>query len=437
MKLISLPILSSVLLAAHFSRTQNDWLVLLSLLFPFILFIRKRWILRIYQTYLVAGGIIWIERVFYYAQLRESQGRPWVRIAVILSVMALLTLVSSLIFEKKKIQRHYSEHSTKGKRPYLPSYFASLLTASLLTVVHVKVTPPVLLLERFFPGSGIIEVILLAIYAGWITEKMLDAKISSKIRSRIWLLFSAVFFSQFILGLMGVEKCLMTGKLHLPIPAMIIAGPVSRGRITFMLILFVVTALLIGAAWCSHLCYLGSWDYLSSRQTHHPGSLPKKSRLLRIGIFMAAILAAILFRIFGLTSAAATGTAIVYGIAGVGVMAFISRKNGVMTHCVIYCPIGLAANLIGRLSPFRIRFKNTCDDCGACHYSCRYDALTESHIQKRKTGLTCTLCGDCIPSCSKSALRYGFFGLSPETARTIFIVAIISLHAVFLGVARI
>jgi ferredoxin len=437
MKLIALPILSSVLLAAHFSRAQNDWLVLLSLLFPFILFIRKRWILRIYQTYLIAGGIIWIERVFYYAQLRESQGRSWVRLAVILSIVALLTLLSSLIFEKKKIKVHYAVLSAEGKRPYLPSYFAFLLTASLLAVVHMKVTPPVLLLERFFPGSGIIEVVLLAIYAGWITEKMLDAKISSKIRSRIWLLFSAVFFSQFILGLVGVEKCLMTGKLHLPIPALIIAGPISRGRITFMLILFVVTALLVGSAWCSHLCYIGSWDYLSSRQTRHPRDLPKKSRLLRIGIFIAVILAALLFRIFELISTAVTGIAIIYGIAGIGVMVFISRKNGVMTHCVIYCPIGLAANLIGRLSPFRIRFKNTCDDCGACHYSCRYDALTESHIKKRKPGMTCTLCGDCIPSCNKSALRYGFFGLSPETARTIFIVAVISLHAVFLGVARI
>jgi ferredoxin len=437
MKLIVLPILSSVVLAAHFSRAQNDWLALLSLLFPLVLFFRKKWILRIYQTYLLAGGIIWIERVFHYAQLRESQGRSWVRLAVILSAVAVFTLLSALILERKKIQSHYSEQSAEDKKPHLPSSIAFLLTASLLTVVHLKVTPPVLLLERFFPGTGFIEVVLLALYAGWITEKMLDAKTSPKIRSRVWLLFSAVFFSQFLIGLMGVEKCLMTGKLHLPIPAMIIAGPISRGRITFMLILFVITALLIGAAWCSHLCYIGSWDYLSSRHTRRPRDLPQKSRWLRTGIFLAVILAALLFRIFGLTSTAMTGIALAYGILGVCVMILISRKNGVMTHCVIYCPIGLAANLIGRLSPFRIRFKKTCDDCGACHYSCQYDALTKSHIHKRKPGLTCTLCGDCIPSCSKNALEYGFFRLQPETARTIFIVVVIALHAIFLGVARI
>lgn len=426
-----------MLLAAHFSRAQNDWLALFSLLFPFILFIRKRWTLRIYQTYLIVGGLIWIERIFYYARLRESQEQPWVRLAIILSLVALFTWISALLLEKKKIQKVYTEKSAGRDRPYLPSYSAFLLTAILLTIVHWKVTPPILLLERFLPGSGMIEVALLAIYAGWVTEKMLDPKISSRIRSRIWTLFSVVFFSQFILGLAGLEKCLMTGKLHLPIPAMIIAGPISRGRITFMLILFVVTALLVGAAWCSHLCYIGSWDYLSSRHIRHPKALPKWSQSLRIGIFTAVILTAFLFRLFGLASTAVTAVAIAYGIAGVGVMVFISRKNGVMTHCVIYCPIGLAANLVGRLSPFRIRFKNTCDDCGACRYSCRYDALNESQIKRRKPGLTCTLCGDCISSCSKEALKYGLFGLSAETARTIFLVLIVSLHSVFLGVARI
>ncbi|UCE22321.1 MAG: 4Fe-4S binding protein, partial [Candidatus Aminicenantes bacterium] len=388
-------------------------------------------------TYLLVGGIIWIERIFYYVQLRESQEQPWVRLAGILFLVAVFTWPSALFWAKKKIQKSYAKKSAGRDRPYLPSYSVFLLTAILLTIIHWKVKPPILLLERFLPGSGMIEVALLAIYAGWITEKMLDPKISSKIKSHIWTLFSVVFFSQFILGLAGLEKCLMTGKLHLPIPAMIIAGPISRGRITFMLILFIVTALLVGAAWCSHLCYIGSWDNLSSRHIRRPNALPKWNQSLRIGIFTAIILAAFLFKLFGLTSTVGTAVAIAYGIAGVGVMIFISRKNGVMTHCVIYCPIGLAANLIGRLSPFRIRFKNTCDDCGACRYSCRYDALNEKQIKKRKPGLTCTLCGDCIPSCSKEDLKYGFFGLSAGTARTIFLVVIVSLHAVFLGVARI
>ena len=229
----------------------------------------------------------------------------------------------------------------------------------------------------------------------------------------------------------------MTGRLHLPVPALIVGGPLYRGEGFFMVLLFGATLLLVGPAWCSHLCYVGSWDNLISRRTRVPKVLPNKSQMLRVAIFLAIGVAALLFRLSELASTTVTTVAIVYGIAGVVVMVLISRKNGVMTHCVVYCPIGLAANLIGRLSPFRIRFGSDCDDCGACHYSCRYDALNEEHIQRRKPGITCTLCGDCLSGCSKGALKYGLFGFSPKTARIIFLVVVVSLHAVFLGVARI
>ena len=122
---------------------------------------------------------------------------------------------------------------------------------------------------------------------------------------------------------------------------------------------------------------------------------------------------------------------------GVGVMVFISRKKGIMTHCVTYCPIGLAANLLGRLSPFRLRIGDSCSECSACAPACRYDALTERDIKKRRPGLTCTLCGDCRASCKEDAIQYRFFKLKPRTARMLFYVLVITFHAVFLGVARI
>ncbi|HDJ22855.1 MAG TPA: 4Fe-4S binding protein [Candidatus Aminicenantes bacterium] len=59
---------------------------------------------------------------------------------------------------------------------------------------------------------------------------------------------------------------LMTGKLHLPVPALILAGPIYRGTLSFMLILFLVTIVLVGPAWCSHLCYVGAWDDIACRR---------------------------------------------------------------------------------------------------------------------------------------------------------------------------
>ncbi len=435
-KILILPILSSVLLAAHFSRIQQDWLALLTLLFPFILLIKKKWIIRIYQIYLVFGGIIWIERLVYLRSIRISEERPWIRLVIILGVVALITLLSAILLENRKFRRVYQFEKKKYDVSSQPSLFAFLLTASLLTIVHFQVDSPILLLERFLPGSFGIEIFALSLYAALVTEKMLEITTVSKIRRRIWLLFSIVFFTQFFLGITGFEKFLMTGKLHLPIPAMIIAGPLFRGHSFFMLILFAATVILAGSAWCSHLCYIGSWDNMASLSMKRPKSLPIGWRSLRYGIFILIILSALLFRYLRISSMVATGIALIYGLAGVGIMIFISRRNGVMTHCTIYCPVGLAADILGRLSLFRLRFKSNCDECGACQYSCRYHALEQDDIQRKKPGLSCTLCGDCLSACPKDALQYKFLGLSPHTARMVFIVLIVSLHAVFLGVAR-
>ena len=38
-----------------------------------------------------------------------------------------------------------------------------------------------------------------------------------------------VFFSQLALGLVGFSRFLMTGALHVPVPAVIVAGPLSAG----------------------------------------------------------------------------------------------------------------------------------------------------------------------------------------------------------------
>ena len=294
-----------------------------------------------------------------------------------------------------------------------------------------------LLLDRFFPGFGWIEILLLAIYAGWITEKMLDPQQSAQWRYRIWLIFSVVFFSQLIIGMAGIDKLLMTGKLHIPVPAMILAGPLYRAERFFMPILFVSTLLLVGPAWCSHLCYIGSWDAVSASRKKFPQRLSRWRDPMRVAILFIVILTAIGLRTAGFPTLVATISGILFGLIGVGIMALLSRTKGTMVHCVYYCPIGLLATIIGKLSPFRIRICNGCDECGQCTRKCRYDALNIEHIRNRKPGFSCTLCGDCLNSCKGQWIQYKFLGMKPDNARILFIVIIVSLHTVFLGVARI
>jgi len=58
------------------------------------------------------------------------------------------------------------------------------------------------------------------------------------------------------------------------------------------------------------------------------------------------------------------------------------------------------------------------------------------HHNMLRPGFTCTLCGDCLASCRQRSIAYRFPGLPAEAARRLFLVLVVSLHAVFLGVAR-
>jgi hypothetical protein len=106
-KYLILPIISSVLLAAHFSRVDLNLLVPLALLFPFLFLIKRKWIIRIYQIYLICGGLIWIERLLLLRRIRIAVGESWTIMAIILGFVALITLLSALRLQNKKVLKNY------------------------------------------------------------------------------------------------------------------------------------------------------------------------------------------------------------------------------------------------------------------------------------------------------------------------------------------
>ena len=296
---------------------------------------------------------------------------------------------------------------------------------------------PILLTDRFFPGWGWLQILLLGIYATWIGKKVLGTDKTAHIRSKIWGFFSLVFFVQLILGLTGIQQMLMTGKLHLPVPALIVAGPLYRGGGFFMLILFSITVLLVGPAWCSYLCYIGAWDdYLCKRWKKRPKKFPSWFSQGRLYTLVFVVAAAVTLRRWGNSPGLALASASIFGLVGVGIMAGLSSRRGMMVHCTAYCPIGIISNLLGKINPWRLRIDHDCNQCGACSKACRYGALYMKHLEQRKPGLNCTLCGDCISSCKDNYIQYHFPGLSPLAARKAYLVVVITLHAAFLGVAR-
>ncbi len=314
---------------------------------------------------------------------------------------------------------------------------AALLTLGLVIPAELKTDATMLLLGRFLPGGSWIEAGALALYAAVLGWKLQNPRTHARWRPWLWRLFSLVFFGQLLLGLLGLERFLMTGALHPPVPAVILAGPLYRGGGLFMVFLLLATLALVGPAWCSHLCYVGSWDDGASRARARPGALPRWRHAARLASLLLVVAAALLLRALAVPPLSAGFIALGFGALGVLSMLTLSRTLGVMVHCVVVCPLGLVVDLLGRLHPFRVVIDDSCTRCGACSSACRYQALEPAHIEARRPGLACSLCGECLPRCGSGSLRYRFPGLGPRGARLLFLVLIIALHASFLGLARI
>lgn len=312
----------------------------------------------------------------------------------------------------------------------------SIFVFVVLSSIQIFVTKPLILLERFGKGFGWIEIVLLVFYAAFATYKLSNRAESAKWRVWLWSLFSIVFFVQLILGISGIDKCLMTGKLHFPIPAMIVAGPVFRGEISVMVIIFLSSILLAGPAWCSQLCYFGAFDALMAKGKTSRSPM-KNKMLIKHSVLFIVIIVALIYRLIGLQGWVPSVSIIAFAAIGIAIMLWHSRKSKKMVHCITYCPIGTIVNNIKVVSPFRLTIANSCTACMACSTSCKYDALTKTDILNLKPGKTCTLCGDCYSSCHADSFQLKFANVKTDRSYSLYLFITISLHVIFIGLARI
>ncbi|WP_147821533.1 4Fe-4S binding protein [Salidesulfovibrio onnuriiensis] len=433
--LLAIPALALLLLAAHHFRQGDMGMAAAYLLMMGLLLTRQGWVRFALVAVLGFGAYEWAGVAVDFIRFREALGAPWTRLAMIMGCVFLFNLGAMAVMLGKVAGERFERNATNA--PWQATAFCLSLFG--LGTIRELAPVPMLLVDRYLSGWGPLEILCLAVYAAWLSGKMAVPRHALRFRPRLWALFSLVFFAQLCLGLLGMEKMLMTGDLHLPVPALIVAGPVFRGGGYFMLMLFLATILLVGPAWCSHLCYIGAWDDLLSRRGPRPApskTLGRWSVLGRVITLIMVLAVAAGLRMAGAEALVAVILAAVFGLAGVGVMVLFSRRGGMMVHCSAFCPLGLVGNVLGRLSPWRMRVGAECDVCGACFARCRYNALSETTISTGQAGLSCTLCGDCVSACTRQQIGYGFPGLGPARSRALFLTLVASLHAVFLGVAR-
>lgn len=98
---------SFFLIAAHFQRADETLLAISCLLAPGLLYFTRPWSVRILQSMLVFASIEWLMTLLHLVQVRQEIGLPWTRLSLILSLVALFTILSALLFQLKPVRKRY------------------------------------------------------------------------------------------------------------------------------------------------------------------------------------------------------------------------------------------------------------------------------------------------------------------------------------------
>ncbi len=99
--------MAALLIAAHFLRADEIVPVCLCLAAPFLLLVRKRWMLRFVQAFTAVAAVIWLATLKGIVQQRLTEGRPWTLAAVILGTVAGYTLLTGWLLNSPVVKDNY------------------------------------------------------------------------------------------------------------------------------------------------------------------------------------------------------------------------------------------------------------------------------------------------------------------------------------------
>ena len=100
-------VLSLIILAAHFLRAENMFVVVILIASLVLLLVKRPWIVRVIQTILVLGAIEWVLTLSELMSRRIEMGQPYMRLVAIIGSVAFLTAVSGLVFRSESLRNRY------------------------------------------------------------------------------------------------------------------------------------------------------------------------------------------------------------------------------------------------------------------------------------------------------------------------------------------
>lgn len=226
----------------------------------------------------------------------------------------------------------------------------------------------------------------------------------------------------------------------------------------------VALTVVFGRAWCGWLCPLGTLlDWFSPRRRPRPQAPPDSWRAVKYGLLLTLLAAALfsnltlmvfdpltllfrtlsasvwpaidqlitaaqftLYRVPILRPALSALDAVLrpkilppdaayyrYAWLYAGVFAAIISLNvfGRRFWCRYLCPVGTTYNLIGWLSPLKIRWEqDKCSNCKECQAVCMVPFVLADTVNRAKGEYVlsgeCTRCGLCVDACQDKALSF-------------------------------
>jgi len=252
------------------------------------------------------------------------------------------------------------------------------------------------------------------------------------IRWAILLFFNFLFFASFFFDIQILEGTLSGSRLlgfHLIDPLAAFQVILSSKIIMVNLVIGVVTILLIylmfgGRSFCSWICpyhwlaELGETinKRIKKRKIIKNHTFDRKIRYYFYGLFLLLSLITGYTVFETINPVAIISRFLVYGpslmLLWVAALLLFEVFYSRRAWCRYFCPVGVSYQLIGLMSPLRIKWdKEKCSNCKRCQTVCLAPhILTESVNQGKSEYVNsslCTRCGLCVDVCDDEALGYG------------------------------
>jgi ferredoxin-type protein NapH len=186
-----------------------------------------------------------------------------------------------------------------------------------------------------------------------------------------------------------------------------------------------ILTLILGRVWCGWVCPVNTvLDWV-----HFDGAIERGARLsdrwrtvkyVLLFLILAAEPLGLWRSISALIGGISQGTGLPPNqrlLMGGGVLALslaaIVSLDAIAEHfwCRYLCPLGGAVALLSKIAPMRRIVRVHCNDCSVCVDACPLGAIDPRHGFVNDPG-ECTVCIDCLTSCTSSS--NGFQFLRPE-----------------------